>query len=193
MDCSPLGSSVHGISQARILEWVVISSSRGSSWPSDWTQVSWISCRGQAGSLPTEPPQINRVDDRTSDGVPAPAMQAGASSLSHLTTTPTPGPEQSVFTRPQSSHVLLASHPLNTQVSGPQLWRFYLLLTWGTHTSAGLHNPLLAGRLWLCLFQWALNLSFGEVASQIWTSLDTLLQPWDTILSSLTSFFHLLS
>ena len=30
MDCSPLGSSVHGISQARILEWVAISSSRGS-------------------------------------------------------------------------------------------------------------------------------------------------------------------
>ena len=31
MDCSPLGSSVHGILQARILEWVAISSSRGSS------------------------------------------------------------------------------------------------------------------------------------------------------------------
>ena len=31
MDCSPLGSSVHGIFQARILEWVAISSSRGSS------------------------------------------------------------------------------------------------------------------------------------------------------------------
>jgi len=30
MDCSPLGSSVHGISQARILDWVAISSSRGS-------------------------------------------------------------------------------------------------------------------------------------------------------------------
>ena len=31
MDCSPLGSSVHGVSQARILEWVAIFSSRGSS------------------------------------------------------------------------------------------------------------------------------------------------------------------
>ena len=31
VDCSPLGSSVHGILQARILEWVAISSSRGSS------------------------------------------------------------------------------------------------------------------------------------------------------------------
>ena len=45
MDCSPLDSSVHGISQARILEWVAISSSRGSSPPRDRTWifcVSWI-------------------------------------------------------------------------------------------------------------------------------------------------------
>ena len=39
-DCSPPGSSVHGIFQARILEWVAISFSRGSSWPRDRTQVS---------------------------------------------------------------------------------------------------------------------------------------------------------
>ena len=42
MDCSLPGSSVHGSLQARILEWVAISSSRGSSWPRDWTQVSCI-------------------------------------------------------------------------------------------------------------------------------------------------------
>ena len=42
MDCSPPGSSVHGILQARILEWVARSSSRGSSWPRDLTQVSCI-------------------------------------------------------------------------------------------------------------------------------------------------------
>ena len=40
MDHSPPGSSVRGILQARILEWVAISSSRGSFWPRDWTQVS---------------------------------------------------------------------------------------------------------------------------------------------------------
>ena len=39
--CSLWGSSVHGISQARILEWVAISFSRGSSWPRDQT---WVSC-----------------------------------------------------------------------------------------------------------------------------------------------------
>ena len=44
MGCSPQGSSLHGILQARKLEWVAISFSRGSSWPRDWTQVSCVSC-----------------------------------------------------------------------------------------------------------------------------------------------------
>ena len=43
--CSPPGSSIHGILQARILEWVAISFSRGSSWPRDRTQVSRITGR----------------------------------------------------------------------------------------------------------------------------------------------------
>ena len=42
MDCSLPGSSVHGIFQARVLEWVSISFSRRSSWPRDRTQVSRI-------------------------------------------------------------------------------------------------------------------------------------------------------
>ena len=42
MDCSLPGSSVHGISQARTLEWVAISSSRGSSSPRDGNRVSCI-------------------------------------------------------------------------------------------------------------------------------------------------------
>ena len=41
MDCSLPGSSVHGILQARIQEWVAISFTRGSSLPGDWT---WVSC-----------------------------------------------------------------------------------------------------------------------------------------------------
>ena len=45
MDCSPPGSSIHGIFQARILEWVAISFSRGSSRPKDRTQVSRIAGR----------------------------------------------------------------------------------------------------------------------------------------------------
>ena len=47
MDCSPPGSSVHGIFQTRILELVVISHSRGSSWPRDQTYISYVSCIGR--------------------------------------------------------------------------------------------------------------------------------------------------
>ena len=43
MDCSLPGSSVYGILQARILKWVAISSSRGSSWPRDWSSLDLLS------------------------------------------------------------------------------------------------------------------------------------------------------
>ena len=52
MDCILSGSSVHGILQARILQWVAIPFYRGSSWPSDRT---WILAL-QIDSLPSEPP-----------------------------------------------------------------------------------------------------------------------------------------
>ena len=54
-DCSPLGSSVHGILQARILEWVALPSSWWSSWPRDQTCVSSSSCI-VGGFFTTEPP-----------------------------------------------------------------------------------------------------------------------------------------
>ena len=44
MDCSPLGSSVHGILPARILEWVASSFIRGTSQPRDHTHNSFVSC-----------------------------------------------------------------------------------------------------------------------------------------------------
>ena len=49
MDCSPPGSSVHGIFLARMLEWVAISSSRGSSQPRDPAHVSCVSCMFAVG------------------------------------------------------------------------------------------------------------------------------------------------
>ena len=45
MVCSPPGFSVHGVFQVRILEWIAISFSRGSSQPRNWTQVSCIAGR----------------------------------------------------------------------------------------------------------------------------------------------------
>ena len=58
MDCSLPDSSIHGILQARILEWVAISFSRGSSWPREWTPIIYASCidRQRHNSLPLAPP-----------------------------------------------------------------------------------------------------------------------------------------
>ena len=55
MNCSPTGSSVHGILQARILEWVAMPSCRGSSQPRGGTCLLHLPC-WQAGSLPLVPP-----------------------------------------------------------------------------------------------------------------------------------------
>ena len=55
MDCSLPGSSVHGILQARILEWVAISFSRGSFWSRDRICVPWGSCTA-GGFFTAEPP-----------------------------------------------------------------------------------------------------------------------------------------
>ena len=47
MDCSPPGSSVHGILHVRILKWVAFSYSRGSSWPGDRNYIFYVSCTGK--------------------------------------------------------------------------------------------------------------------------------------------------
>ena len=68
MDCSLPGSSVHGIFHARMLEWVAMPASRGSSWPGDWTRVSYastlaggfftISATWEAHRLPYDPANL---------------------------------------------------------------------------------------------------------------------------------------
>ena len=55
MHCNPSGPSVHGIFQARILEWVAMPSSRRFSRPQDWTHISCL-LHWQSGSLPLVPP-----------------------------------------------------------------------------------------------------------------------------------------
>ena len=59
MDCSPPGSSVYGISQARILEWVAISFSRRSSWLRDWTHISCTANRLFTTEPPGNPPYMH--------------------------------------------------------------------------------------------------------------------------------------
>ena len=56
MDCSPPGSSVHGILQARILQWVAMPSSKGSSQPRDQSHISDLSCIDKQILQPVVPP-----------------------------------------------------------------------------------------------------------------------------------------
>ena len=63
IDCSLPGSSVHGILQARTLEWVAMPSSRGSSWPRDWTCISCISCIASR-FFTTEPRKLLGLSDQ---------------------------------------------------------------------------------------------------------------------------------
>ena len=74
MDCSPTGSSVRAISQARILKQVAISFSRGSSWPRDRTRVSSVPCTGRW----VQPRCAACADfsSLTRDGTQAPAVEA---------------------------------------------------------------------------------------------------------------------
>ena len=61
MDCSPPGSSVHGVLQARIPEWVAISLSRGSSRPRNQIWVSWTAGRFFTDWTMREPFIINKL------------------------------------------------------------------------------------------------------------------------------------
>ena len=58
MDCSLPGSSIHGLLQARILEWVAVPPSRGSSQCRDWTHISYVYLPWQAVSLPLALPGL---------------------------------------------------------------------------------------------------------------------------------------
>ena len=64
MDCSPPGSSVHGISQARILEWVAISFSRGSSYPGMESRSPALA----GGLFASEPPGYLIIIDKVRHG-----------------------------------------------------------------------------------------------------------------------------
>ena len=72
MDCSPPGSCVHGILQARILEWGAMPSSRGSSRPRDLTHISFVSSIGSGFftiSAIWEVPSIIKLISSTGKGL----------------------------------------------------------------------------------------------------------------------------
>ena len=127
MDCSPPGSSVHGIFQARVPEWVAISFSRGSSQPRDRTQVSraagrrftlWAIREAQLGSSPPgkssyreDPEQWKRKKENyfSKKGTPSFSTSLGWTSSSPLPPPPSPGRQRQVrwgsqFLLPSRTH-----------------------------------------------------------------------------------------
>ena len=80
MDCSPPGSSVHGIFQTRILEWVAISFSRQSSQPRDQTHISSLTSPALAGFFITQFSQFS--SSVVSDSFATPRTVARQASLS---------------------------------------------------------------------------------------------------------------
>ena len=83
MECSPPGSSVHGILQARMLEWVAVPSSRWSSQPRDWTRISYVS-RIAGGFFTTEPLWKPRVGGRNSQHRDSGTHATGSGSSQHV-------------------------------------------------------------------------------------------------------------
>ena len=75
MDCNPACSSVQGILQARILEWVTMPSSRGSSQPRDWTLVSMSSALAAAAAKSLQScPTLCDPMDGSPPGSPIPGI-----------------------------------------------------------------------------------------------------------------------
>ena len=95
MNCSLPGSSVHGIFQARILEWGAISFSRSSSWPRDWTRVSRIV--GRRSTIRAMREESNAISNLTGGGAQAVMWAMGSSCKYTWSFTCSPPAVQSPF------------------------------------------------------------------------------------------------
>ena len=121
MGCSPSGSSVHEIFQARILEWVAISFSRGSSWPQDQTRVSCIAGRLFTMSHKGNPNihciykkpsyQFSSVQSLSCVWLFATPWTAARQTSLSITNTRSPPKPMSIVSVMPSNHLIL-SHPL---------------------------------------------------------------------------------
>ena len=122
MDCSPPGSSIHGIFQARGLEWVAISFSRGSSWPRDRTQASRIVIAGRrftgwaTRQVQMSPGLVIKLSH------PFPWPSGPGTHIWFLAQVFTEGPHRGWYSVPVTSLVLRGS--------GPRAWTHSVLVDW---------------------------------------------------------------
>ena len=112
-DCSPPGSSVHGILQARILESVAISFSRGSSQPRDWTRL--LHWHGEGNGTPL---QYSCLENPRDGGAWWAAIYGVARSWTQLRWL-------------SSSSTALAGGFLNTEPPGKPIQNIYMYFTLG--------------------------------------------------------------
>ena len=121
-DCSPPGSSIHGIFQARGLEWVAISFSRGSSWPRDRTQASRIVIAGRrfTGWATREVQMSPGLVINLSH--PFPCLSGPGTHIWFLAQVFTEGPHRGWYSVPVTSLVLRGS--------GPRAWTHSVLVDW---------------------------------------------------------------
>ena len=112
---NPPGSSLHGILQARILEWVAMPCFRGSSWPSDQTCISHRSCIA-GGFFTTEPPGwANRCPSKSGSGISS-SRKASLTTFSSLRWVPSR--HQSPVLTSITTLTYVSSCPLCEQVMG---------------------------------------------------------------------------
>ena len=136
MDCSPPGSSVHGIVQARMLEWVAISFPRGSSPPRDGSQVSCISCTDGRILHHCQRRRMLRQTWDFPDGTvdKNPPASAGVEGS-------TPGPGRSHMPRGRQAHVPLLWEIPHSRAQEPHYWAWVLRLWKPEHLAPVLHSP----------------------------------------------------
>ena len=176
MDCSLSGSSVRGIFQARVLEWIAISFSRGSSRPRNQTQISSIAGR-HFTVWATREAQIIRLK-----GVSSPMLDIARllskelfhqNILSFSTALPPPGWGVRKFCKSERYKVVYFHFPVNLRLSILFVyWLLLVFLLWSAicifaHFSFGssvffitsLEELLLNSRCWGCKTDWLPDIS----------------------------------
>ena len=151
LDCSPPGSSDHGSSQARILEWVAMPISSGSSQPRNWALVSYVSGEGNGTPL-----QYSCLENPMDGGASWAAVHGVAKSQTRL----------SDFTFTFHFHVLekeMATHSsvLAWRIPGmaepgglPSMGSHRVGHDWSDLAAAALMSPALAGRFFTTSANW---------------------------------------
>ena len=145
MDCSPPGSSVHGILQARILEWDTIPFCRGSSWPRDRTQVSsiegnffiiWATREAHSINTPAKSLQSCLTLCDPTDGSPPGSPIHGFSRQEHWNGLPFPSPmHESENESEVAQSCPTLSDPMDYSLPGSSIPGIFQarVLEWGCH------------------------------------------------------------